>query len=64
MKKSKKEPAVRTARMPFVMFPAEMKAFDEAIAKANPLASRSKVLRLLIQRYVEEQKIAWPGENQ
>jgi len=65
MKKSKKsEPEVRTERIPFVMFPAELKAFDEAIAKANPLAPRSKVLRLLIQRYVEEQKILWPGENQ
>ena len=64
MKKPKKESEVRTERIPFVMFEAELKAFDAAIAKAHPLAPRSKVLRMLIQRYVEEQKIPWPGEKQ
>lgn len=63
MGKPKKE-SVREERIPFVMFEAELKAFDAAISKAHPLAPRSKVLRLLIQRYCEEQKIPWPGEKQ
>ena len=64
MKKSKKSESVREERIPFVMFEVELAAFDAARAKANPLAPRSKVLRMLIQRYVEEQNIPWPEEKQ
>ena len=67
MKKSKKsesEEVVREERIPFVMFTSELKAFDEARAKANPLAPRSKVIRMLIQRYAEAQGVPWPEEKQ
>ena len=43
-------------RVPLMMSDAELEAFDKARAKAYPLATRSAVIRELIEKFVKETK--------
>lgn len=43
-------------RVPLMMSDAELEAFDKARAKAYPLATRSAVIRALIEKFVKENK--------
>jgi metal-responsive CopG/Arc/MetJ family transcriptional regulator len=43
-------------RVPFMMTDKELEAFDKARAKAYPLATRSSVIRALIEKFVKETK--------
>jgi len=43
-------------RVPLMMSDAELEAFDKARAKVYPLATRSAVIRELIEKFVKETK--------
>jgi hypothetical protein len=50
-------------RIPLNLTEDEDSAFQEAMEKVYPLATRSAVLRRLISEFCEKQNVRWPKEK-
>jgi hypothetical protein len=52
-----------TIRIPLNLTEDEDSAFQEAMEKVYPLATRSAVLRHLIAEFCEKQNVRWPKDK-